>query len=69
MPLYLIVVFVAALLGVPIVFALAVGPLVDFTAAGREVMLGTLVQRSFAGVHTFVLLAVPLFILAGELMN
>ncbi len=69
MPLYLIVVFVAAALGVPIVFALAVGPLVDFAVTGREVMLGTLVQRSFAGVHTFLLLAVPLFILAGELMN
>ena len=66
---YLIVVVAAALIGVPIVFALAVGPLADFLITGKAAMIETLVQRSFAGVHTFVLLAVPLFILAGELMN
>ncbi len=69
MPLYLIVVVLASLLGVPIVFALAFGPFIDFAVSGRAVMFGTLVQRAFAGIHTFVLLAVPLFILAGELMN
>jgi len=68
-PIYLVVVVLAALAGVPIVFALAFGPFVDFLITGKEMMLGTLVQRSFAGVHTFVLLAVPLFILAGEMMN
>ena len=66
---YLIVVVAAALIGVPIVFALAVGPLADFLITGKAAMIETLIQRSFAGVHTFVLLAVPLFILAGELMN
>ena len=69
MPIYLIIVVAASIIGVPIVFALALGPFVDFLLTGKEVMFGTLVQRSFAGIHTFVLLAVPLFILAGELMN
>ena len=69
MPIYLIAAVAAAAMGVPIVFALAAGPFADFLITGKEAMMETLVQRSFAGVHTFVLLAVPLFILAGELMN
>ena len=69
MPIYLIAAVAAAAMGVPIVFALPAGPFADFLITGKEAMMETLVQRSFAGVHTFVLLAVPLFILAGELMN
>jgi len=69
MPIYLIVVVISSLIGVPIVFSLSFGPFVDFLVNGKALMLGTLVQRSFAGIHKFVLLSVPLFILAGKLMN
>lgn len=69
MPLYLILVVVAGLLGVPIVFALILGPSLDFLIQGKETLYKIMIQRSFAGINQFALLAVPLFILAGELMN
>lgn len=69
MALYLILVVLAAAIGVPIVFALCFGPFVEYLAGGQEAMLGTLTQRVFAGMHKYVLLSVPFFILAGEIMN
>jgi len=56
-------------LGVPVVFALAVGPLVGFLADGRASFLLVMPQRLFVGINVYPLLAIPLFILAGELMN
>lgn len=68
-PLYLILVIAAGLFGVPIVFALIFGPSIDFLVQGKETMYKIMIQRDFAGINQFALLAVPLFILAGELMN
>lgn len=56
-------------IGVPVVFALAFGPLVGFVADGRQGFLLVLPQRLFVGINVYPLLAIPLFILAGELMN
>lgn len=69
MPLFLILVLAAGVLGVPIVFALAFGPFLDLIVTGKGVIVGTLIQRTLAGIGKFELLAVPLFILAGEIMN
>ncbi len=69
MPIFLILVIGAGFLGVPIVFALAFGPFLDFIVAGKGALVGTLIQRTLAGIGKFELLAVPLFILAGEIMN
>ena len=69
MPLYLIVVLISGIIGVPIVFALCLGPFIQYITSGQFYMLGTLVQRTFAGMNKFILLAVPLFILAGAIMN
>ncbi len=69
MPIYLITVIIAGLIGVPIVFALSFGPFVDYLTQGDVAILGILVQQHFAGMNKFVLLSVPFFILAGELMN
>jgi len=60
--------FVMAI-GVPIVFALGLAPLVGFILAEKTIFLKMIVQRTFAGVNQFPLLAIPFFILAGELMN
>lgn len=56
-------------IGVPVVFALAFGPLVGFLADGRQSFLLVVPQRLFVGINVYPLLAIPLFILAGELMN
>ena len=69
MPIFVAVTIVAALLAVPIVFALLMGPLLGFALQGNANMLPIALQRMFAGINQFPLLAVPLFILAGEIMN
>jgi TRAP-type transport system large permease protein len=56
-------------LGVPIVFALAIAPVAAFLIAERPQFLGVLPQKLFYGINQFPLLAIPLFILAGEIMN
>ncbi len=56
-------------IGVPVVFALAIGPLIGFLADGRSSFLLVVPQRLFVGINVYPLLAIPLFILAGELMN
>ena len=56
-------------IGVPVVFALAFGPLVGLLVDGRQSFLVVVPQRLFVGINVYPLLAIPLFILAGELMN
>lgn len=55
------------LLGMPVAFAMgAVSTLYLFVA---DIDLGMLTQRSTASVNAFLILAIPFFYLAGELMN
>ena len=59
---------ILALLGVPIAFAVGVAVAVGIglgTPFGPEIMF----QRMITGIDNFVLVAVPLFILTGQLMN
>ena len=58
---------VLLLLGVPIVLALGVGSFAALFYAGVPLSLAA--TRMFAGLDSFPLMAVPFFILAGELMN
>ena len=60
---------VSMAIGVPVVFALAFGPMLGFLLEGKEVFLGIVPQRIFVGINVYPLLAIPLVILAGELMN
>ena len=69
MPLFIVFTVITALIGMPIVFALAFGPLLGFSLQDNPALLQISLQRMFAGVNQFPLLAVPLFILAGEIMN
>lgn len=66
---FLWVFLVAMVIGVPVVFALAFGPLVGIFVDGRTVFLNLIPQRLFVGINVYPLLAIPLFILAGEIMN
>src|SRR4051794_41941130 len=59
---------VLRLIGVPVAIAMAVASLLYILVTGSvpDVIIA---QRMIAGVESFPLLAVPLFILAGNLMN
>ena len=69
-PLSFIWVFVIAMsIGLPIVFALSLAPIFGFLVADKAFFLQTLPQKLYIGINQFPLLAIPLFILAGEIMN
>jgi tripartite ATP-independent transporter DctM subunit len=55
------------LLGIPIIFALAGASIIYFIAHG--IPPWTIIQRQFSGLNSFIQVAVPLFILAGNLMD
>jgi tripartite ATP-independent transporter DctM subunit len=56
-------------LGAPVVFALLIGPGLSLVLDGQQQYFAALLARFYNGVDSFPLLAVPFFILAGELMN
>jgi C4-dicarboxylate transporter DctM subunit len=62
-----IVLVAALLLGIPIAFALGIACLVFLLWSDIPLIL--IVQRMYAGVDFFPLIAVPLFVFAGELME
>jgi tripartite ATP-independent transporter DctM subunit len=64
--LFSLVVFV--LLGIPLCFSMGASGILYFLIAKPE-FIGILPQRIWAGTNSFVLIALPLFIMAGELMN
>jgi tripartite ATP-independent transporter DctM subunit len=57
------------LIGLPIALVLAISALVYIFASGQTVLLQSYSQQLFSGMESYGLLAVPLFMLAGELMN
>ena len=63
----ILVFFTLALLGMPLAFALGLASLGGLLAGGIE--LSVLPQRMMHAVDSFPLMAIPLFMLAGELMN
>lgn len=64
---WLFVLLLAA--GCPVVFVLLASPALSLTADGQDVFLKVLLSRLYNGMDSFPLMAVPCFILAGELMN
>jgi len=56
-------------LGMPVVFALLVGPGLSLVLDDQRPYFAALLTRLYNGIDSFPLLAVPFFILAGELMN
>lgn len=63
----LILFFVLLFLGMPIAFVIGIVGLVMLILGG--VPLEIIIQRAFAGVNNFSYLAIPLFILAGDIMG
>ncbi len=64
-----LVFFVILMMGLPIALVLAVSALFYIFYSGQTVLLQSYAQQLFSGVQSYGLLAVPLFMLAGELMN
>ncbi|WP_341299321.1 TRAP transporter large permease [Lysinibacillus sp. FSL H8-0500] len=65
----LIVFFLLLLLKVPIALILGIVSLVYIAVTQQFFLLNNIPQQLFSGVQSFSLLAIPLFMLAGELMN
>jgi C4-dicarboxylate transporter, DctM subunit len=57
------------LLGLPIAIAMGLTSVVAIVAFGDPIMLLVISQRIYGGTTVFTLLAIPFFILAGNLMN
>ncbi|MGB5626359.1 MAG: TRAP transporter large permease [Woeseiaceae bacterium] len=55
--------------GMPVVFALLVGPGLSLAFEGDQVFFKALLSRLYSGMDSFPLMALPFFILAGRLMN
>lgn len=66
--LFLIVLFVLMLSGVPVAYSIGVSTLVGM-ATYSGIQWGTLASSSLSGINSFTFLAIPLFLLAGKLMN
>lgn len=68
-PLLILLLILATLaLGVPIAFSLGITAVV-FLMLLTDLSLGVIIQQLYQGANSFPLLAIPLFILAGSLMN
>jgi len=57
------------LLGLPIAVSMGLTAVMSFLALGTPNLLMMVPQRMYAGTTSFTLLAIPFFILAGNLMN
>lgn len=67
--LWLIIIFlILVIIGVPIAYSVGASSLFYLVVFAPE-FLGMLPQRIWSGTNSFVIMAMPLFVLAGELMN
>ncbi len=57
------------LAGIPIAYALGITSIIAVYRMGIPTLLQLIPQRMFAGINVFPLMALPFFILAGEIMN
>ena len=67
--LFLIAFTVLLCVGIPIAIGLGASALAYILMSGEDISLTILTQTTFAGMASFPLLAIPLFMLAGNLMN
>lgn len=62
-----VIFFILLFAGVPIAFSMGLGSLIGLMADGSA-NLSVVAQRLFSGVNSFSLMAIPFFMLSGELM-
>ncbi len=68
-PLFIVLFLVLMFLGLPVLFALLLAPGIGLFLDGQPLMATRLVSRMISGIQAGPLLAIPFFMLAGELMN
>lgn len=61
--------FILVLLGFPIAFSMGISGAITIMTVAQNIPLLVIPQRVFASMDSFSLMAIPFFILAGELMN
>lgn len=67
---YFWIFFILLIVGMPVVFALLVAPGLSLVLDGKDALFfSKLLSTLYNGMYSFPLMAVPFFILAGELMN
>ena len=66
---FILVFALALLLGMPIAFSMLFASALYFTINGADLLLQMLPERLFGGLDLFILLAIPMFLMAGDLMN
>ena len=59
--------FILLIMGVPVAFDVGIASVIYLFSQGEDLIV--LTQRVFAGGDSFTLMAIPLFIFAGEIMN
>ncbi len=64
---FLAILFASIVIGLPIAFGLGVAALV--MAILSDIPLSIMIEQSIRGVNSFPLLAIPFFILVGEVMS
>ena len=65
---FLVLLVVMFMLGIPVMVSLGLTSIVMMYAKG-SIKYATVIQQMIGGLNTFTLLAVPMFLLAGKLMN
>ena len=65
----LILFLVLMFLGMPIVFVMCVSSLSYCVFSGNYVYLMVIIEKMFRGMDSFVLLAIPMFIMCGEVIS
>ena len=67
--LFFYILIASMIVGLPAVFAMLFAAGFGLVVEGKEVFLRMLAQRLYNGIDSFPLMAVPFFLLAGEVMN
>ena len=65
----LVIFLVLLLLGFPIAFVMGISGIAYFVFKGDLSLLSMMPEKIFAGMDLFVIVSIPFFLLAGELMN
>ena len=68
-PVFILVFFVFLFLGLPIGLVMAISAFLYFVFSGNSLYFMMMPEKIFQGINVFVLMAIPFFMLAGEVMN
>lgn len=67
-PIFILYFLILLLIGVPVLFSLGLSPIIALFQDDKILFINMLYQRLYSGLDSFLLLALPFFMLAGELM-